>query len=306
MESKNSLITAAIIVLIASGLNIGYTEYRLRSVTKTTVENNYISMYIMDGNESVAIMSLDKYQVVHSKVIIDANLPDSIKRVEIRINNSFEANYLPYVWNNIKCPAGLYNISVHAWDENKTEYVDSSLVEIPKFEVYTPANFTAHEDVVIHANQTVIWRDGTFKVGIENYYDNGLAITNVKPFAINIFGTMILYNMTMRYMTSITLQDHGVLVCDNNTTFDWDNLLYRTFYENDYSIIYVEDYSTLYLRNSTKNIDNTNLPSAYYADDHAAVYKESGFLWDVRGNDDGDVLVYDDLSPYLGFAESNL
>jgi hypothetical protein len=165
---------------------------------------------------NVSITSFEDGAIVHSKVVIDASFDGDVQSIAVKINGKEYANYVPYVWNNILEPAGTYEIEVEATDKLLATAKTSKTVIIPAFEVYTPENFTCTEDIVIHEGQTVIWRDGIFNCSIP-FVDNGVNIVYYKPVFLNIYGYLIMFNMTLSVSKDISLEHEGKLKLENST-----------------------------------------------------------------------------------------
>lgn len=154
------------------------------------------STYFLTANTSVQITSINDRQEVHSIVVIDASTWNA-DEVEVLVNGSVVANYLPYYWNNMLYTVGEYMLTVRVKNDGIwTE--DSKTVIIPETFI-VPIDYEFTEDFVVHEGQTVTFEDfGIVKIADGNLQNGHTSLDGLNYYSINVFGELILKNSILK------------------------------------------------------------------------------------------------------------
>lgn len=207
MKFKTKFLSLAVILLIGftSGFLAGMFGFR-GEPTRVFTDSGCIITSLEDGQE------------VHSKVVIDATTWGASK-VEVLVNDVVIANYLPFVWDNWYEPVGEYNITVRIYGDNETVISEDSKIVVIQEEFIVPENYVFTEDFIIHEGQTVTFEDGEWFIGNSNYGTGMTPSNEIRPYAINVYGTLILKNANIT-SGAFTVENNGVLKVLESSNID--------------------------------------------------------------------------------------
>jgi len=165
----------------------------------------------------VAISSVEDGQEVHSIVVIDAVL-DGVDRIEVAVNGEVVANYLPYCWNDYQMPPGTYTIEVRGYvGTSKTPAVtDKKTVVIPESFV-VPADYAFTENLVVHPNQTVLFKEGEWTVGRPAESEDWIPIDEMEYFTVTVYGDLVLDGAVI-HADKISVEGNGTLTVKNGAS----------------------------------------------------------------------------------------